>query len=363
MLASEVVLFQVLGVSILQSDPYMYFVQSQRWWQHDLHLPGYAFVVWLVNLIFFGQLTPLYLLHLVSALMWVASVTTFVLVLKRLEISAEQRLWLTSLYAFFPLLGVTFAAWPGADASVWLVVNLLVLACLEKRWLLLTAALAFGFVLHKMVWGFCGCVALYALFRCGYPWKFFVLSLVPLFVLWVGVALQGHGFNWMIQHDLERHFPSYSKLPVFDGILGTIAHGEMRNMGKGLLLLTIYVFEIFLFWKALRNKKLLAVSVLVPLLIIGAIVNQWLAIAVLRFGKISLLAVALLLPHLRTRSPSRTVFAVVTLFLLSSQFVYAFYMKEFFAEGGVLDQKLLEERQVMDAKGLPAYGRGNSGAQ
>lgn len=355
-------LFKQLNLSILQSDPYMYLLQSKKWWEPDLHLPVYAFILWAFNLLTLGILPEIFLLHLVAALTWIASLLSFISVMKILEIEQRSRLLLLIAYAFFPLIGLTYAAWPIADSSVWLLANLLLIACLKRDWALLTLALGFGLLLHKFVWGICAMVAVYAFIALGFPWYLVLASAIPSIAFLFSVAIQGGGVTWLLQHDVERHFVSYSQLPIFDGLVGTFMQPGIVNKLKGCLLLAIFIFEFFIFVKALLRRQWLALAFVSPLLILGAIANQWLAITVLRFGKITILPLILLLASKDIKLPSyltnpKTILLTL-LVLIGTQYSYAVYMERFFRAGGTLDQKLQIEKETMEKKGLPTYNRG-----
>ena len=361
-LLAIIFLFKQLGLSVLQSDPYMYLLQSKQWWVKDLHLPGYAIIIWSINLLTFNLLPEILLLHLVSALTWVASLFSFITVMKILDIEQKNRIVLLILYAFFPLIGLTFAAWPIADSAVYLLINILVIACLKKNWILLTVALSFGLLVHKFVWGFCLLIALYAYFSLGFPLSLIFVAGLPLLIFLTWIAFQGEGAFWILQHDLERHFTSYSQFPIFDGIIGTILSSGAQNIFKGCLLLLIFTAELVLFIKAWLSRQWFAIAIIFPLLLLGLIVNQWLAIAILRFAKIAILAVVLLIASKNLKISSYLtnpkVIFLMLIILIGSQYSYAIYMERFFREGGTLDYKLQLESDVMKKKGLPTYDRG-----
>lgn len=87
---SVVVLFRLMGTTMLQSDVLGYSEQSHHWWQASMHLPGYAILLWLSRMLTFGAIDDVLLMQAISLAAWGGSIWVFLQIAERINPSAAR---------------------------------------------------------------------------------------------------------------------------------------------------------------------------------------------------------------------------------------------------------------------------------
>jgi hypothetical protein len=328
------IFFKVVGLSLIQSDVRDYLVWSNEWWhvQDPFHLPVYPVLIWLARGLTFGLLPDGMAMQFVSLLGWCASVY---FVAKTLEfLRVKGRHWAVALYALFPFVGVSYAAWPISDSIAHAALAAAVYFLYRREWWPLTATLALSLLIHKALWPFALGIAIVGVWRHGYPLTHFVLSGVPLVIYWLIGVFNGEQLSWMVHSNLHKEIASHSSLPVFDGVFGTLASGGARGLIKGGLLLSLLIASVVLGAIHLKRRHAEMVVLILPIFALLMILNQWEAWAPFRFAKIlAIPAVMALQPGRVFSSLDRRPWAYWTFIIVLglSQLVFAFYMDRFFA--------------------------------
>lgn len=327
-----VVVFRAMGLSLLQSDVLDYVEQSQHWWQRNMHLPGYAILIWAARQITHDRFDPALLMQIVCLLCWSASV---IYTARTLAIVSEnENRWGTALYALFPFVGITYAAWPIADSLALAVLAAAFYYLLQRQWWPLTASLAAALLVQKALWPFAFLIGIVAVWRRGFPIWQLLLAGVPLVAWWLWGVLTGGEWLWIIRIDLKVNLPSHSHLPVLDGVLGTLLAGGVRGLVKGGLLLALLAGTLWLTGVGVRRRRLDMLAMVLPILALLLLLNQWEAWAAVRYAKVLVVPLIALLPanRLLTALNQRPwAFWIFVGLLAASQVLYAVYMNAYFA--------------------------------
>ncbi|HYG78005.1 MAG TPA: hypothetical protein VEK08_23570 [Planctomycetota bacterium] len=331
--AGIVILFHLMGLSVLQSDPFDYLEQSREWWRVDDHMPGFAALIWCVNLLTFGLLPSSVLLQASAILCWGVSVYYVDKILSTLYPSASH--WGVALYALFPFVGVTYAAWPIGDYMAHAAIAYCFYCMLQKRWTALTIGLAFSLLIHKAIWPFAFLIAVAGWWRHGYPLWMFIASGVPLLAFWTAGVIKSGDPLWIIKIDLTRHLPSHSPLPILDGVIGTLLQGGARGLVKGGFLLTVLLGTLYMTYVFIRRRSWEMLALVLPIVALLMTMNQWEAWASIRYAKIMALPLVAALSTTRLfmmLNARQWLFGTFVALLVASQLAFAMYIEKYFDE-------------------------------
>jgi hypothetical protein len=164
----------------------------------------------------------------------------------------------------------------------------------------------------------------------------FLAAGAPLVAFWLFVAAGCAGLIWIVSIDLSKNLPSHSGLPVLDGVIGTLAQGGARGIIKGLLLSGLLAGTGTMTWIYTRRRDLEMLAVLVPVLMLLLVLNQWNVWASMRFAKILVIPLMGLLtssPGLGPVGRSPGAFWVLVGVLAASQAVMAVRIVDYFSAG------------------------------
>lgn len=330
-LLSVVFLFHLMGTSVLQSDVLAYSLQSHQWWQANMHLPGYAILLWLLRSLTFGVFSDVVLMQGICFAAWIGSIWAFLRIAEEVNPAAAR--WGAVIYGLYPFLGITSVAWPVSDTVANFAIIYAVLCLYRRNWPHLMLTLAAMLLIQKAVWPFAASIAFVAWWR-GFPlWRVFA-SGVPLILFWLFVAANGAGLLWIISIDLADHVPSDASLPILDGIVRTLMRGDMRGLVKGSILLSLLVGSGIMTWIYARRGNLEMLAMLIPVLALLFVLNEWVIWAAFRYSKILVIPFIGLLPqsYVSRRWLARTpgVFWVSVAFLAATQVAFAMRIETYF---------------------------------
>ena len=328
----------VLHFDLLRTDALDYWGDSFGWRQpfNPFHVPLYPMVLALLRGATLGAVSPVALMaavNLGSLLAGVALVRA--LLLETGEESGAAEIG-ALLYAFWPFVGIVFAASLQAEVPAMALFLGGLLALWRARWPLGGLLLGLAAVTHKGLWPFVGLVVLSEIatrgaggVRRGAPLLAFVLA--PLSFLWAAGVAAGHPLDWLVATNLKSEVASRGSLPLLDGLVGTLLRGDPKALAKGFFVAALAAGSAAFLVMALRRRypswrtgAALAASVL----FLAVALNQWEIWAMVRFSRLLALPLVWTLGvasgHLsRLAVPVR---AALLSFLFATQLVWAWYM-------------------------------------
>lgn len=332
----------VLQLNFLRSDVAGYWHDSLAWrtpFNPD-HVPGYPLLIALMRFLTGEQLEPVSLLwsmtfcaHIAGALAVYSIVTS----------RSNQHIGFLSatLFVLWPLVGTTYVVFPISDSIALALIAWGVALLLAERFHAAASLLGLATVIHKGTWIFAILLLLAGIVTHGrrFPWTALVVAACPLGLLWVtGMIVNGYGPFWLLSVSLPIQFATKSSLPVFDGLLGTILKGGVKNLAKsGILwghvaLLVALGVAIF----RLRDPaiKWCGLAIVGGLLFLFGGLNQNIIWAAVRYGKIAALPIGFYLgtqPRVAAAFAQHPwIIAPLAVVLLASQFAYCWYMTDVF---------------------------------
>ncbi|PVE20953.1 hypothetical protein DC522_29295 [Microvirga sp. KLBC 81] len=326
-----VIMFRLMGTSVLQSDVLGYSLQSQHWWQANWHLPGYAILLWALRALTFNTIGDVLLMQTICLAAWSGSLWVFFQIAEHVN-PAAARLG-AMIYGLYPFVGITLIAWPLSDMVANFALIYAVLCLYERDWPRLTLAIAAMLLMQKALWPFSALIGLVA-WRRGFPlWRVFG-SGVPLVLFWLFVAVNGEGLLWIVSVDMSKHFSVHTSLPLLDGILGTLMRGDVRGITKGLILLGLLFGTGAMTWIYGRRGNLEMIAILIPVLGLLVVLNEWVIWAAFRYSKILVIPLIGLLPQsypsVRRLARAPRVFWICVVILVASQLAFAMRIEIYF---------------------------------
>ena len=326
-------LLQILDFDMFRSDVRSYWVQSFDWRSpfNGWWVPGYALVIAAVRGLTFGQLPPLAVMIPIAAVAYLIAVATIERIAR--EAGARSSFELGLLFALFPLVGLTYVAFPISDITA---IALFLLAVLEMqrrrfRWFTLWCALALLF--HKVMWFFVPPLMLTVFVQHREARRVVPFAVVPLLLWIVGGAIKFGSPLWFIRFNYETHTVIKEGLPVLGGLVETLQGGSAAKLGKGVVILTTLATALVtaaLCWRR-RLWAGLWISLVVAFLV--AAVNAYEIWIAVRYGKLLVVAWCQLAGATQNfRRPSAAALAGVAVLLLASNLAFGYYLAHYFHE-------------------------------
>src|SRR5262249_4452956 len=151
----------------------------------------------------FQRLGPLAIMVPIAGIFYLIAVVTIDRIARR---SGSPRSFeLALLFALFPLVGVTYAAFPISDIGAIACFLLAVVGMEREHWGRFTAWSAVALLFHKVMWFFVPPLLLTAFVRHPRARAVVPLAVLPL-VLWIaGGAMKYHSWLWFIRFNYETH--------------------------------------------------------------------------------------------------------------------------------------------------------------
>jgi hypothetical protein len=332
----------VLHFDRFRSDVAAYWSDSLAWrTPYDkFHVPGYPLLLAGVRGLTGSTFAPTTVMTVVAFLALLIGVAATYLATRAFA-SPRVAVVAALLFALWPLVGITDAAYPIADvpAMTFLMVGL---ACLVRD---KPIAAGFGLgaaaITHKAMW-LASALLVVAYARAQPQRRQRVLLLVaiaaaPLVALWAGGAIHHRSLSWLFSANFAAEGPSRTDLPVFDGLVGSFLFGAGAQKVKALLAAGVTALGVAVIVMTIRSRtswKWYATALAAPTALLGVILNQHEIFAVVRFGRLLCFPLALLaaryLDDVRVDRWRLGAGASVAI-LLGSQLAFAWYIaREFF---------------------------------
>jgi hypothetical protein len=147
--------------------------------------------------------------------------------------------------------------------------------------------------------------------------------------LWVLVGAIHTGDKWwVVRWSFEKLMKSRGSLPVLDGLAGSIMQGEPTKVMKGVVVASVVVAAVLLACWSARARSGEGVAVCLGLLGMAIILNRYEIWAVVRFGKLLVLPLAVAQsPAPLLEGPHRRWVVLVALVAgLTTNIAYAYYL-------------------------------------
>ena len=248
------------------------------------------------------------------------------------------------LYGYWPLVGLTYAAYPKFDVpSVTLFLGGLYF--LQTRRLRIGAGLVgISLLSHKAMWpvGLMALAAFVISNRKLLPRyklvEVLIVGVLPLGLYWlIGAVIHG-SLAWLLSFNIGVQVVSMSNLPVLDGALGTFLRGTPNEVLKGLIIAGFGVLAAWLCFACLRDKPsmyLVGAAICVEIIFLWLILNQGEIWVMARYSRLLVVPLIWIITG-RSKHTSlsqnrqRISIAAGLSATILSQFVYAWYMVKIF---------------------------------
>jgi hypothetical protein len=322
-------LFAVLRFDPVDSDALDYANWSTVLAYRDrAHLPGLPAVLWALRTLSGGLLAGTVVQMSVVLVAWAVSVVYADRLLADLDLPTRRFGLL--LFALFPLVGVTYVAFPISDA--------LAIACVvaaawhlrQRAWWPFVAAVAAGSFTHKMAWPFLLLETGVAVASRGLPWWKAALAGLPFAAYWAWGVADGEALLWPVRANAAEGLIASDGAPIpFRGVASGLFAGSMPGLVKGAFLCAIAATVVGLAWHFWRRRDIDMLCLAVPLVLLAALIEAYSAWALARFAKIAAVPLSVALagdPRVGSLLRRRGALAALAVVLGASQLVYALYL-------------------------------------
>jgi hypothetical protein len=297
------------------------------WW-----VPGYPFIISLARAISLNKLPPAALMQLVSGIGYIIGGVGVYLLLK--QENQTLAVICACIYALFPFTGVVYAVFPIADSLALAALVFCIYFLYKRNWLLLAISIAVALLLQKVTWFFIPLIVLLAICRDRKSILFMIMAAMPL-LLYFGIgAIVKHDLFWAFRWSVDNLMTAQSSLPVLDGLIGPFLTGlSPTKLAKSIVVLIIFLVAIVTLLIEFRQKQYEAVVVSAGLLLMVLTVNQYEIWSFVRYSKLIIIPIGLILlkmPRLSYKiSKPVVLLSIFTLCILSNT-AYAYYLSKIY---------------------------------
>ncbi len=336
---------RVWQVRYVASDIYRYYWPYSVEWQRPplFHLPLYPLLIAGVRGVLPAGTAPLVILMGINLVAFLGCLGCVYDLLRTPDDGLMRPTVGMLLFAFWPLVGLTYVVNPLADtpALFFFLAGLVLL----RRERLLGAALCLGLALitHKLMWLFVGALVVGWLFTRPRPLLHTMagsafLLLAPLALTWLaGYRAYGRA-NWLIAANADEELAAGNAWPLLDGVLRSLQYDGWQGWLRVGFVALFAVLALWVAYTGLRAGNwdgLLGAAIAAPLLLLPLVLTYREStnlFAIIRYSR--LLAVPLVWqvaarPEWLTvfsRPWFRPVLVALLLALLASQFLYQEYL-------------------------------------
>ena len=328
--------------SMAYGDVYDYWQDSLNWREpyNPFHMPGYAFSLALLRGATFGALPPTTILLFTTLVAFTFAIITAYKLTAIDESSSGRALGVlaVSLFVLWPMVGVTYVAYPIADMFGMAPFLIAIWFLKSKQSLPGGLVLGLTLVAHKGIWPFAVLVMLAHLItkRDMASLASLVLMLVAVSVIWIMGAAHHDSTFWLLSSNFEFEFQSTNALPVFDGLLGSLISGTVSGIGKAIIVGGVAFLAIAVMIQSWRSPKdddrrWYALAIGAAIIALVSLLNEHEIWAIVRFGRLLAIPLAwyygpLLLANLDRIPMARSGLIGALSILVVSQFAFGYYI-------------------------------------
>jgi hypothetical protein len=318
---------------MFRSDVRSYWGQSFEWRSpfNAWWVPGYSLVIAAVRGLTFGKLPPLAVMIAITSTAYLIAVWAVGRIAR--EAGASSAFELGILFALFPLVGLTYVAFPISDITAIALFLLAVLEMLRRRWGRFALWSAMALLFHKVMWFFVPPLLAIAFIQDARARRVVPLAVVPLLLWIVGGAIQFGSPLWFIRFNYETHTVIKEGLPVLGGLIETFQGGSAAKLGKGVVIVTTLVTALVTAFLCARRRLWAGLSVSLVVAFLVAAVNAYEIWIAVRYGKLLVVAWCQLAGASQSSRRAPVMGWVgVALLLIASNLAFGYYLAHYFHE-------------------------------
>lgn len=321
---------------MLRSDVLAYWEKSlnikkaifDTWW-----VPGYPLLIAIVRTIFLNLLHPLAVMVPISFIAYIS--TTWLVYKASVELGWHQSeaKKFALFFAAYPLVGLTYSVYPIADALAIAMFTMSFVSMHRAQWVSMALWAGAAMITHKVTWFFIPPLLLFVFITVPNARKYIIWSFIPIVLLEIAGIFYHHDIFWMVRWSKKHLMTSQSKFLLFDGLIGSLVYGDLFDKIKGLIVLSIMVWAISLFWISNKIRYWPGIIIGVSIIVMIAIINQYEIWVIVRFSKILLISSLLPLQTIKTQIQKILViprFSYILIISFGTNVLYGYYMARIF---------------------------------
>jgi hypothetical protein len=318
---------------MFRSDVRSYWRQSFEWRSpfNAWWVPGYSLLIALGRAVSFAALPPLAIMGTIAGLAYLVAVDTVYRIAR--QVGADRAFELGVLFALFPLVGLSYVAYPISDIVAMALFLRAVLEMQRERWGWFTAWCAAAMLFHKVMWFFVPPLLLTVFLQHPRARRVVPLAGVPLLAWIAGGAMKFHSWLWFIRFNYETHTVAKQGAPVLAGLIETLEGGSPAKLGKGVVVVTTLLASLVTGFLCARRRLWAGLWIAAVVAFLVAAVNAYEIWIAVRFGKLLVAAWCLLAPRAGSDPrPPWAGLAVAAALLLASNLAFGYYLVHYFHE-------------------------------
>lgn len=246
------------------------------------HLPLFPILISLLDNLTLGIINTLLIMQLIAISAWVFLCIELNKILKIL-VDKKYVNHALALFAFYPFFGFSFTLYAAPDKLAHLAVASLLLGYLINSKNRIIVAASMGLLIHKAMWPYLiiGSVACFA-FKKINPLQFIAIFLpLSAYYFFVNINNAQTEINIFINLATDFGMNSGFRLP-FQELINGLTFSGLVDTTKSLFLLTLTVAAIYLFILNIAKLNILNILILVPILLMGAFIVEFVLTGYLR---------------------------------------------------------------------------------
>ena len=246
------------------------------------HLPLFPALVFIINSLTFGLFDNLLIMQLIAISAWIFLCIEFNSILKIL-IDKKYIDHALALFAFYPFFGFSFTLYPAPDKLAHLAVASLLLGYLTDSRNRIMIGASLGLLIHKAMWPylFVGSVVCFVLRKIKF--RDLIIIFVPLATYYFFVYLNNADTEINLMINLSTDFGmNDGKIIPFQELLNGLNFSNLTDSTKSIFLITITITTIYLLILNIVKLNLLNIFILIPIILIGAFIVEYVLSGYLR---------------------------------------------------------------------------------
>lgn len=286
-------LFADLSFDPMRGDVQAYWDRSialwppfDPWWP-----PGYPLILAAARTVTFDALTPAALMLTVSTVAYLAAVVAVVRICS--VVGVREPLLPALVFAVYPFVGLSEAAYPRADMVATALLAGCVLAFERRRFRTLAGCAALALIVHKALWFFVPPLLVVACVRHREARVMLAAALLPAAIWIVGGAWHHGDVLWFVRSSVEALVTPSGTLPVFDSIYGSLLSDRPATVAKGVVVLAVTGVAVVTALRSYQRGFVSGAIVAAAIVATALILNSGEAWAVVRFSKMLVVPLAL----------------------------------------------------------------------